>query len=256
MKKLLTLLTLSAVICLNVPSVSAQDTYTIPAGTPAHIVRGIQAPDRPDADKARDAARKPAEVLTLAGLQEGDRIAEISSFGEYYTRILSAAVGPEGHIYMYDMPYMENIQGGAAVKQGREFPQTHPNTSFELVHYSEIELPNDLDAVYNILYYHDLEPQMVSTAEMNRKVFDALKPGGIYLIEDHKAEDGSGWRDAGTIHRMGKETIVEEITAAGFELVSDSDIFANPDDDRSVMVFTPGTRGATDRALLVFKKPE
>lgn len=256
MKKLFSLLTLSAAIILNLPAATAQESYTIPAGTPVHIVRGVQAADRPDEDKARDVARKPAEVLTLAGLQEGDRIAEISSFGEYYTRILSAAVGPAGHIYMYDMPYMEDIAGGAQVKQGREFPQSHPNTSYELVHYSEIELPNDLDAVYNILYYHDLEPQMVSTADMNAKILAALKPGGIYLIEDHKAEDGSGWRDAGTIHRMGKETIVEEITAAGFELVTDSDLFANPNDDRSVMVFAPGTRGATDRALLVFRKPE
>ena len=95
-----------------------------------------------------------------------------------------------------------------------------------------------------------------AAAQMNAKIFAALKPGGIYLIEDHKAEDGSGWRDAATIHRMGKETILEEVTAAGFELVTDSDLLANPKDDRSVMVFSPGTRGATDRALLVFKKPE
>jgi predicted methyltransferase len=255
MKKLLSLLALSAAFALHVSPVSAQ-TYAIPAGTPAHIVRGVQAPDRPAADTERDAGRKPAEVLTLAGLQEGDHIAEISSFGEYYTRILSAAVGPNGHIDMYDMPYMEAIANGAQVKQGRAFPESHPNTTYELVHYSEIELAPDLDAVYNILYYHDLKPMMVDTAAMNAKIFAALKPGGIYLIEDHKAEDGSGWRDAGTIHRMGKETILEEVQAAGFELVTDSDLFANPADDRSVMVFAPGTRGGTDRALLVFKKPE
>lgn len=255
MKKLLPLLALSAAFALNISSAKAQG-YTIPEGTPAHIVRCVQAADRPEADVARDAGRKPAEVLTLAGLEEGDRIAEISSFGEYYTRILSAAVGPNGHIYMYDMPYMEGIANGAMVNQGRAFPESHPNTSYELVHYSEIELAPDLDAVYNIQYYHDLQPMMVDTAEMNAKIFAALKPGGIYLIEDHKAEDGSGWRDAKDIHRMGKETIVEEITAAGFELVTDSDLFANPDDDRSVMVFTPGTRGVTDRALLVFRKPQ
>jgi len=255
MKKLLSLLTLSAAIALNLPAAHAQD-YAIPAGTPAHIVRGVKAADRPEADTVRDAARKLAEVLTLAGLKEGDHIAEISSFGEYYTRILSAAVGPSGHIDMYDMPYMEGIANGAAVNQGRAFPSSHPNTSYTLVHYSEIEFAPNLDAVYNIEYYHDLQPMMVDTADMNAKVFAALKPGGIYLIEDHKAEDGSGWRDAGTIHRIGKETILEEITAAGFELVTDSELLANPNDDRSVMVFAAGTRGATDRALLVFKKPE
>ncbi len=254
MKKLLPLLALSAAFALHISPASAQ--YAIPEGTSAHIARGVQAADRTEADVVRDPARKPAEVLTLAGIEEGDHIAEISSFGEYYTRILSAAVGPNGHIDMYDMPYMEGIANGAMVAQGRAFPETHPNTSYELVHYSEIAFAPDLDAVYNILYYHDLQPQMVDTAAMNAKIFAALKPGGIYLIEDHKAEDGSGWRDAGTIHRMGKETILAEVTAAGFELVTDSDLFANPADDRSVMVFAPGTRGATDRALLVFKKPE
>ena len=254
MKKLLSLLALSAAFVLSIPSASAQG-YAIPEGTPAHIVRGIQAADRPEADVTRDSARKPAEILTLAGLQEGAKVAEISSFGEYYTRILSAAVGPNGHVDMYDMPYMEGIANDAMVTQGRAFPESHPNTSYTLVHYSEIAFTPDLDAVYNMLYYHDLQPQMVDTAAMNAKIFAALKPGGIYLIEDHKAEDGSGWRDAGTIHRMGKETIVAELTAAGFELVADSDLLANPADDRSLMVFAPGTRGSTDRALLVFRKP-
>jgi predicted methyltransferase len=195
-------------------------------------------------------------VLALAGLEEGDQIAEIASFGQYYTRILSAAVGPNGRVDQYDMPYMEGIANGARTAQGRAFPETHPNTTYTLVHFSEIQFQPNLDAVYNMLYYHDLQPQMVDTAAMNTKILAALKPGGVYVIEDHLAEDGSGWRDAGTIHRMAKETIVEELTAAGFELLVDSDILANPQDDRSKMVFTPGTRGATDRALLIFKKPE
>jgi predicted methyltransferase len=256
MKKLFTLLALSASITLSAPLVSAQAAYTIPEGTPAHIVRGVQAADRPAEDVARDASRMPAEVLTLAGLEEGDKVAEISSFGQYYTRMLAAAVGPNGRVDQFDMPYMESIANGARTAQGRAFPETHPNTTYALVHYNDIELAGDLDAVYNMLYYHDLQPQMVDTAAMNAKIFAALKPGGVYVIEDHKAEDGSGWRDGGTIHRIEKETIVEEVTAAGFELATDSDILENPDDPRTAMVFEQGTRGATDRALLVFKKPE
>ena len=54
---------------------------------------------------------------------------------------------------------------------------------------------------------------------------------------------------------MGAETIIEEVTAAGFELVENSDLLAHPEDDRTQMVFAPGTRGGTDRAVLLFRKP-
>ena len=94
-------------------------------------------------------------------------------------------------------------------------------------------MPQNVDSVWNVLYYHDLKPNGVDTAAFNRKIFDALKPGGIYLVIDHKAEDGSGWRDAGTIHRMGVDTIKQEVLAAGFELALESDLLANPADDRT-----------------------
>lgn len=231
--------------------VAAQDGYQIPPDTPAHIRRAVESAARPAADRERDAARKPAEVLTLVGLEEGDRVIEFASFGHYYTRMLVEAVGPEGHVYMYDLPYTEQFAGEAA----RAFDAEHDNATYYLQDYNEVEFPDGVDVVMNVLYYHDLRPQNIDTAKLNAKLFDALKPGGAYLIIDHKAEDGSGWRDAATIHRMGVETIIEEVTAAGFELEVDSDLLAHPEDDRSTMVFAPGTRGGTDRAVFLFRKP-
>lgn len=245
-------LALSAIIGLAALSAHAQD-YTVPADAPAHIKRAVEAADRPAEQQAIDAARKPAETLMLAGLQEGDHIAEITSFGQYYSAILSTAVGPNGKVDLYDMPYMENINQATA--KGKAFSEAHPNTTYTVVHYNDIQLGTDLDAVYNILYYHDLQPQKVDTAAMNKKVLAALKPGGTYFIIDHKAEDGSGWRDAGTIHRMAKQTIIDEVTGAGFVLETDSDLLANSQDDRSKMVFAPDTRRHTDQAVLVFRKP-
>jgi len=230
----------------------AQD-YTVPANTPPFIKSAIEANDRPPEQQAIDSARKPAETLMLAGLKEGDHIAEITSFGQYYSAILSAAVGPNGKVDLYDMPYLEAIN--ESTKKGKAFSDAHANTTYTVVHYNDIQLAADLDAVYNILYYHDLQPQKVDTAAMNKKIFAALKPGGTYFIIDHKAEEGSGWRDAGTIHRMATSTIIEEITAAGFVLETNSDLLANPQDDRSKMVFAPGTRRHTDQAVLVFRKP-
>ncbi len=242
---------LLSMFCVNAAAQDGAAAYQIPAATPEHIRRAVQSPARTDEHRARDAARKPAEVLTLSGIQPGDHIIELAGFGLYYTTMLTEAVGTEGRVDVYDLPYTERFGGEAA----RAFIANRPNVTYNLEDYNTVELPQNVDAVFNVLYYHDLVPQEIDTAAFNRKVFDALKPGGIYLVIDHKAEDGSGWRDAATIHRMGVETIVEEVTAAGFELAVDSDLLANPEDDRTQMVFTPGTRGATDRALFVFRKP-
>ena len=247
-----------AVCALGLSVAGAQDTgaYMIPAETPANIRSAVESSARADAQRARDAGRKPAEIMTLAGIGEGDRIIELAAFGHYYTTMLVEAVGPDGHIDMVDMPWTNGFGGDAA----RAFDAAHDNATYHQVHYNEADLPGDVDIVLCILFYHDLhrdnDADTVDTADMNARILAALKPGGTYLIVDHKAEDGSGWRDGTTLHRMGVETIREEVTAAGFELVEDSDLLANPDDDRTLVVRDPAIRGNTDRAVFVFRKPE
>jgi predicted methyltransferase len=231
---------------------AAAPPYVLPASTPSHIRRAVESPERTAEQRARDYYRKPAEILTLAGIEEGDRVVEIAAFGQYFTTMLVAAVGATGHVDMYDLPYTERFAGPAS----RAFDEKHANADYHQVSYNDVALPRNVDSVWNVLYYHDLKPQGVDTAAFNRKIFDALKPGGIYLVIDHKAEDGSAWRDAGTIHRMGVETIEQEVLAAGFELELESDLLANPADDRTKMVFAPGTRGTTDQAFYIFRKPE
>jgi predicted methyltransferase len=252
------LLAASALLLVGAPQGRAQVTpaatppYAIPANTPAHVRRAVESPQRTDEQRARDGYRKPAEVLTMSGIEEGDRVIEIAAFGQYFSTMLVAAVGPSGYVDMYDLPYTEQFAGLAS----REFDGKYANAAYHLEHYNDVTLPQGVDAVWNVLYYHDLKPQGVDTAAFNRKIFEALKPGGIYLVIDHKAEDGSGWRDAGTIHRMGVETIEQEVLAAGFELAVESDLLANPADDRTKMVFAPGTRGTTDQAFFIFRKPD
>jgi predicted methyltransferase len=231
---------------------AAGPPYVVPADTPAHVRRGVEAPERTAEQRARDYFRKPAEIMTLSALEEGDRIVEIAAFGQYFTTMLLAAVGPAGRVDMYDLPYTERMAGEAS----RAFAARHPNAAYHLQDYNDVVLPQGVDSVWNVLYYHDLQPQGVDTAAFNRKIFAALKPGGRYIVVDHKAEDGSGWRDAATIHRMGVETIEQEVLAAGFELALESDLLANPQDDRTKMVFAPGTRGTTDQAFFIFRKPD
>lgn len=252
MNKPYLLIALLSVACIASGSLSAQ-TYTIPDNTPAHIRNGVESAERGAEQTARDAGRKPAEVLTLAGLGVGDHIAEITTFGQYYTPILTAAVGPTGKVEMYDLPGLAAFQEGAVGEAGQAFADAHANAEYHVVDYNSVNFPEGLDAVYNVLFYHDQDGMGVDTSSLNNSIFEALKPGGKYLVIDHMSAQGTGRSQSGTIHRIEKSLIVSEVTAAGFTLIVDSDILANPADDHSAGVFS--MRGATDRALLVFQKP-
>ncbi len=234
---------------------TAQDPYVAPADTPTSIRRAVDSDARTDEQRARDSLRKPAEILMLAGIGEGDYVIEFAAFGHYYTTLLVDAVGTDGHVEMVDMPWIERFGGEPA----RAFATAHDNATFTQVHYNEADLPDEVDVVTMVLFYHDLTresaEESVDTADMNARVFAALKPGGTYLIVDHKAEDGSGWRDATTLHRIDAQTIIDEVTAAGFELAVNSDMLANPDDGRTLNMRDPSIRGRTDRTVLVFRKP-
>jgi predicted methyltransferase len=230
-------------------------TYGVPATAPANIKRAVESQARPADQRARDADRKPAETLMLANIGEGQRVVELAAFGHYWTNMLVEAVGPSGHVYMVDMPWTDRFGGEAA----RAFAAAHPNSTYTQAHYNQMQLPQNVDAVVFVQFYHDLKrmdaAESVDTADMNKKIFAALKPGGIYLVVDHKAEAGSGWRDAMTLHRIDPATIKSEVTAAGFELVQDSPLLANPADDKKKSMRDASIRGRTDQAVLVFRKP-
>jgi predicted methyltransferase len=227
-------------------------TYTVPSSVPGYIKKAVENPARSAEQKARDANRKPAEVLALSGVKPGDQVVEFASFGQYFTTLLSEIVGPKGKIYMYDLPYTEQRAGAAS----RAFVEAHPNSKYELVDYNKVELPQNVDIVFNVLYYHDLPLNDIDTASLNKRIFTALKPGGIFFIVDHNAAPGSGTRDTKALHRIDPAVIRQEVTAAGFELVEESKLLAHAGDDHTKMVFTAGTRGLTDQTIFKFRKPK
>jgi predicted methyltransferase len=234
------------------PAPAAAPEYTIPAGTPKYIRSAIESPARPADQKARDANRKPAELLTLSGIKPGDRVVEFASFGQYFTSFLSDIVGPKGKVYMYDLPYTDKRAGAAS----RAFVAAHPNCTYQLVDYNKLQLPQRVDIVFNVLYYHDLSINDIDVASLNARVFKALKPGGIFFVVDHNAAPGSGRRDTKTLHRIDPELLKQEVTAAGFELEEESHLLAHPQDDHTKIVFTPGLRGLTDQTIFKFRKPK
>jgi predicted methyltransferase len=226
--------------------------YTLPSGTPAYIRAAIDDPARTAEQRARDANRKPAELLVMSGIRPGNTVVEFASFGQYFTTFLADIVGSKGKVYMYDLPYTDKRAGDAS----RAFVTAHPNSQYQLVDYNMLELPQKVDEVFMVLYYHDLFINHIDTASLDTRIFNALKPGGIFLVVDHNAKPGSGTTDTPKLHRIDPAVIRKEITAAGFKLVKESNLLAHPGDDHTQVVFAPGLRGLTDQTVFVFRKPK
>jgi predicted methyltransferase len=243
----------SAAFAADAPAAAAPAaSYEVPKGTPAYVRKAVESPSRSAEQTARDANRRPAEVLTLSGVKPGDQVVEFASFGQYFTTMLSDIVGPKGKVYMYDLPYTEKRAGEAS----RAFVAAHPNAKYELVDYNTLTLPQNVDIVFNVLYYHDLPLNNIDTASLNKRIFESLKPGGIFFVVDHNAAPGSGTRDTKALHRIDPAVIKKEVTAAGFELVEESKLLAHPGDDHTQMVFSPGLRGLTDQTIFKFRRPK
>lgn len=210
---------------------------------------------RPAADREADADRKPAEVLEFFGIGAGDRVADLLAGGGYYTRILVPLVGESGRVYAGNNPFYAGFFAEA-------FDALLAEPAFADVvridgPVDQLDLPDDgsLDAVIVSQAYHDLVLGDEDRNEMNRRVFRALGSGGVYGIIDHSAVPGSGTADTESLHRIDRQTVIDEVTAAGFELAAESDALANPDDDRTVGIFDPSVSGNTDRFVLRFEKP-
>ena len=210
---------------------------------------------RPAADRDRDAGRRPDEVLAFFDIGPGDKVADLLCGGGYYTRILTPLVGDDGEVYAGNNPFFQRFGAEALTALLAE-------PGFENVHridgpVDELALPADgsMDAVIIVLAYHDLWLTDEDRSELNRRVFAALKSGGVYGIVDHHAAEGAGSDVIESLHRIEASVIVEEIASAGFSLAARGDFLGNPSDDRSLRIFDPSIRGNTDRFVLRFEKP-
>jgi len=225
------------------------------ANVPAYIERAVADPSRVPDDRKWDAVRKPAEVLAFANVKPGETIAEYLPGGGYYTHLLSHAVGSNGKIYALETTTWGKGNIEATKKAIRE---SGTNVSLDLSPLGTFHLSQKVDLFWTTNNYHDLHvPKYakVNMAVFNKAVFNALKPGGTYFILDHAAAPGTGATLSPKLHRIDKQTVISEVTAAGFKLVGESDLLKNPNDDHSKVVFDPAIRFKTDQFMLMFGRP-
>jgi predicted methyltransferase len=111
---------------------------------------------------------------------------------------------------------------------------------------AKLTAPQPVDVVFTSQNYHDYPDKFMGPTDLkvlNAAVFAVLKPGGVYLIVDHSAELGSGLRDTETLHRIDETTVKQQVIAAGFEYVGESDA-AQSRGRSQESVFNPRFAGA------------
>ncbi len=216
---------------------------------------------RPEADTKRDADRHPALTLAFAGVKPGDQVVELVPGSGYFTRLLSGVVGPKGKVYAVPPPRRPQAAADspdpAAPVQAIAANPHYGNVTVSVQPFAQLALPQAVDLVWTSQNYHDFHnlPD-IQVLDIDRAVFKALKPGGVYIVSDHAAEAGSGFRDTSTLHRIDREAVKKEVISAGFKFEASSDILGNTGDPHTAKVFDPAMRGHTDQFILKFRKPK
>lgn len=218
------------------------------------IAQILASPDRSAADRTNDIRRKPQQMLAFTGVAPGMRVLDLGAGGGYSTELLARAVGPTGRVYAQNNPVSADSR---ARFEQRLKAASLTNTTLHDAPYSspvpaEIA-PGSLDMVTFFFVYHDLGNPAVDRARMNRAVFDALKPGGLYVIADHSGRAGTGFSEWNTLHRVEEAALRREVESAGFRLAESADFLRNSQDPRDRIVFKP--LQPNDEFVMKFVKP-
>lgn len=225
------------------------------AETPGYIASAIADTARPDKDRERDADRKPAEIMALTGVKPGDRIVDVGPGAGYYLRILSRIVGADGKVIGFNPTWVDEkfptakdaITGLAAAGYANLEGSVQPMAEFKF------DAP--VDVIFISQLYHDQHWQKIDIAKMNKSIFAALKPGGVYFIIDHNGPGVTTVEQIDKLHRIDAAVVKAEVSAAGFVLDAESDLLRNPADPKTISVFDKSIRGKTDQFVFKFRKP-
>jgi predicted methyltransferase len=230
---------------------------TLVAAAPAFKIDNSS---RPASDVERDTARKPASMISFSQISPGQTVVDMLPGGGYFTRVFAQAVGPKGKIValVSDQYAARNPKAGTDIQALAAEP-AYKNVEAAIRSLGDVGAPGTVDRVWTAQNYHDLHSAKLPADTINginRAVFAALKPGGMYIVLDHNAAKGSGLRDVDTLHRIDAATVKAEVISVGFKFAGESKLLANAADDRTKMVFDLAIRGKTDQFVYRFMKPK
>ena len=242
-------LTIAALLsaCLAMTAATAQDRAPDYAAV-------VAAPDRTEADVQTDKRRDPVKLLAFTGAHPGMKVLDMGAGGGYSTELMARAAGPSGKVYGQNAPDL----GGRAKERIEARVQTPAMKNVVmLARPFDDPVPadvRDFDLITFFFYYHDTSYMAVDRAEMNRKLYAALKPGGILVIADHSAKPGDGTSVGKSLHRIEESALRREVEAVGFKLVAEGDFWRHPEDARDFSIQPPSGK-AVDEFVLKFQKP-
>ena len=219
---------------------------------PGYITASLAAPSRGD-DVYEDSRREIANIMAFSEVKAGDTVLELVPGSGYWSKVFSSIVGPMGKVYLAVPTPMEKYSEAT-----KSLPASLPNTELLMQPADALSAPTPVDVVFTSQNYHDYPLAFMGPTDpavLNKAVFDMLNPGGVYIVIDHAAQDGSGLRDANSLHRIDPVLVRQQVEAAGFEFVGESEVLRNPVDDRTLSVFNDEIRGYTDQFIYKFRKP-
>jgi predicted methyltransferase len=260
----------------------------------AKLAEILAGPHRSADNRARDAARHPAETLAFFGVKPEHTVVELWPGGGWYTEILAPYVKDEGKLIVtiYDPKGPEAYYGtGQAQKMLERFEKdkdvlgdvataTVPQkvTIGKDGKVSKIEIQKfslaPAGSVDVVLTFRNSHGWYNSGAEklIYGAAFEALKPGGTFGIVQHRAPEGADPKETAKKGYLPEKTVIEAAEAVGFKLAEKSEINGNPKDTHDhpegVWNLPPSLRGGdvdkdkyvaigeSDRMTLKFIKPD
>lgn len=225
---------------------------------PGYVLRATEDSAR-KADLPVDVRRKGPEIAAFAGIKPGDQVLELIPGSGYFTRLFSLIVGPKGHVEaVWPEPY-DNVSHPNSDQIRRLSTQdSFRNISVAIGPARTLTAPRKVDVVFTSQNYHDYPDRFMGSLDpeiLDRAAFAVLKPGGTFIVIDHVAVAGSGMRDTEKLHRIDPAIVKQQVLAAGFRFVGESDVLRNPADPHTITVFDPSIRGHTDQFVFKFRKP-
>ncbi len=217
----------------------------------------LSGPHRTPGNPDRDGARHPKETLAFFGLTPAMHVFEVGQGAGWYTEVLAPLLAKQGKLYLagYDAD-SDDARVKSAARQTELFLSGSANL------YDDVELvtqpadgttkmgePNSMDMVLVFRMMHNVHRFELWDGWMNA-AHQALKPGGVLAIVQHRSADDAKPEDVAPNGYMPEPWLIEKVESYGFELESKSEINANPKDTKDhpggVWSLPPVLRGGED----------